>query len=165
MEAMGGVSPELYVFPDLAPQALVVKSLHGRGAILLSEGLLGLLTESELRELLINNVMRIRSPGMVFQSVCACIAHGVLALAPLKWQRILIEAPPAGGTLTAVSGLWFLALISVARALIQLSHAASMNLNAPHSFIRSSALVRRVTNPGTCVLHHVDPCCATFSMR
>lgn len=116
--------PRLLVFADPSPNALAVRSLGGRGTILLSQGLISLLNEDELREVLILCLLRLKQSSIVFQSFCAILAIWALGFAPRPWVNLVF----AGKTLSTreeqllspVSGVGFLVFFPVARFIFNL---------------------------------------------
>lgn len=82
--------PVVWIFPDPAPNALVMRSLLGTGAILLSQGLTDRLTEAELRSVLVASVHRVRDPLLSVRTLGAALAALVLRRAPESWKEALI---------------------------------------------------------------------------
>jgi heat shock protein HtpX len=159
MSGATAAKPRVRVFNDTVPQALVARGLGSSGSILLSEGLLGILSEQELRELLEACVTRLRGRGMVFQSLCAWMAHRVLELAPRSWIELLFGELRWSERLGALSALRFLALASIARFFVSLSKftTPAVSFNAPHACGMLSQLTGDIVNPGSSALHLMDP--------
>ena len=157
---LGGIAPDIHSFMDPAPQALVVRGLFSPGAILLSEGLLGILSEEELRDLLNVAIQRIRNPEMPFRTLCAWLAHLTLVIAPRAWLGLLFGELKTNKRLGALNALCFLPVFSAAKFFVSLGRLPAENGaydNAPRAFTQLSQLTSEVTNPGSGILHLVDP--------
>jgi hypothetical protein len=158
LSGVGGPAPEVRAFADPSARALVVRSLGSPGLILLSEGLLGVLTEEELRQLLRESVSRLRSRGMVLQGVCAWLAHGALSCAPRGWVELLFGKLRWQERLNPLSAICFLLVLAAARFFVALGRAPTGEWDdAPRAYSRLSGWSGEVSNPGSCVLHLVDP--------
>lgn len=155
LSLLGGPEPRVFSFSDPAPQALVVRSPGGPGSILLSEGLLGALTEEELRSLLRAGVLRLRARGACFQSLCAWLAQLSLELAPKAWVELLFGELRWHEDLGAVGAVRFLMVYSLSKFFVGLGRAAS--IDAPHALVRLPSVAGEVSNPGSCILHFSDP--------
>ena len=156
LAAMGGRGPKVFSFSDPAPQALISKGLGSRGSILLSEGLLGTLSEAELREILRASVLRLRSRGASFQTLCAWLTHLAFELAPQSWVGLLFGELRWHEGLGALGALRFLAVFSVARFFVDLGRSTGQG-DAPRGLTRLPPVAGEVTNPGSCILHFSDP--------
>lgn len=166
LAAMGetdAAAPRVLSFSDPSPQALVVRSPFSRGSILLSEGLLGSLSESELRELLDASVARLRARGICFQSVCAWCAHLTLELAPRSWIELIFGELRWHDRLGVFSALGFVAVFSIAKFFVGLGRVSWSD--APHRLARLPAALGEVANPGSCILHFSDPWTARALFR
>jgi hypothetical protein len=160
--------------PDPAPSALVVRSLLGRGRILVSQGILALLSEEELRALLGAAVIRCGDRRLPLQSACALLAVTTLSLAPREWVSMVFAGrtprPERGKKrpLSPVSALRFLAIFPIARVFMKLGSMGESALRArlldsPHS----GAAVRKISHaihpwgpnerPGASSLYLIDP--------
>ena len=158
LESMGGSSPRIQVSADLAVFALVVRSVGSPGTILLSEGILGTLTEEDLRQLLSLSVVRLRSRGMILQALCACLAHLTLSIAPQAWVNLLYGELRSHTQLQPLSALVFASLYSVARFFSWLGRMRpTLEIDAPRSFVSLSGHPVVMINPGTRTLHLSDP--------
>lgn len=74
--------PKLLIFPDPSPNALICKGFGNPGTILLSQGMVALLGEADLREAIRVAVDRLRHPGMTLASTCALFSWGLLKVSP-----------------------------------------------------------------------------------
>jgi hypothetical protein len=151
---LGGSVPRVFSFGDPAPQVLVVRGLFGPGSILLSEGVLGALTEEELRELLTAGVLRLRSRGIVFQSLCAWIAHRMLEFAPRSWVELLFGELRWHEKLGVFGALRFVVAYTAAKFFVGLGRTSN---NAPRALARLPVVGGEVVNPGSSILHFSAP--------
>jgi Zn-dependent protease with chaperone function len=74
--ASGGVRgrrPALITYPDPVPNVFVVRSITGSGMILLSDGLISLLDESEMHFVLSRAIRHLHSPEVFVQTGCILI--------------------------------------------------------------------------------------------
>lgn len=150
-----GKQPKIFSFSDPAPQALVVRSPGSVGSILVSEGLLGVLTEDELRHLLLSCVTRLRARGIRFQSLCAWMAHIALEFAPRPWIELLFGELRWHEELGALGALRFVLAYSVARFFVRLGRV--FENDAAQGFAHILPVSGEVFNPGSCILHFNDP--------
>jgi hypothetical protein len=151
----GGVAPRVFSFSDPSPQALVARGPGSPGSILLSEGLLGALSEEELRELLDASVIRLRSRGIWLQTLCARLAHGILELAPRSWLELVFGELRWHEALGAWGALRFLTVLSAAKFFVSLGRGAP--IDAPRGLSRLPVVSGEIANPGSCILHFSNP--------
>jgi hypothetical protein len=153
--SMGGDAPRILSFSDPAPQALVTRGLSGPGSILISEGLLGALSEEELRELLRACVTRLRRRGVRFQTLCAWLSHGALELAPRPWIELVFGELRWHESLGVWGALRFVSIFSVSHFFADLGRVAVVD--APRALRRLPTTAGEVINPGSRFLHLKDP--------
>jgi hypothetical protein len=129
LEGTGLRPPRLRVFPDPSPNALVLRPLFGEPFVYLSEGLLSLLNEAELRAVFRACASAAGGAGLSLRTLCAWWAVGSVRWMPARWTRTVWRGAPAeSGSLTVGSFLGFLALYPVVRGLHRLGgsiHAAN----------------------------------------
>jgi hypothetical protein len=117
--------PELRVIPSPTLQLLVARSVGGSGLVLLSQGLLGLLSENELRAVLSRAARRASRGDTPIRSLASWIALKLLGWAPPQWLSVSFEVAPdraAPGSLTPPSLFRFLVVLP----LIRFFHAMSL---------------------------------------
>jgi heat shock protein HtpX len=119
IESVGGPSPAAVCFKELSPQALLIRGGFGPGVILVSEGLVGSLSEEELRVILTEGVLGLRRRGQTLRTVCVWLAHGLLSLAPVPWVELLFGELRWHEDLGVLSALRFTLMYSVARFLLR----------------------------------------------
>ena len=116
------ILPRIMVFPEPRPKAFAVRAIGSRGTILLSQGLIAVLNEAELRTLLTACIIKIRKRGSVFQSFCCFLALSILSLAPRVWNSLLLRgkslSPSEERKLSPLSALVFLVFYPFARFLL-----------------------------------------------
>ncbi|MGK5085206.1 hypothetical protein WDW37_18105 [Bdellovibrionota bacterium FG-1] len=151
-----GVAPRILACPDTSVFALVVRSPFSRGTILLSEGLLGLLSEDELRALLEASLSRLRGRGMVFQSFCAWWARLALAAAPRPWAEFWLGELRWHEGLRPLQALRFSVSFAIAQFFIFLGQPVrageSIGLSAAQSYRRLSGWNTKRVNPEATLL-------------
>lgn len=81
--------PTLYVVPDPRACAWIARGIIGRGSVIVTQGCIELLEESELRAVIRRAVERCIEAGVPFETFCAASASRFLRLAPQSWLRLL----------------------------------------------------------------------------
>ncbi|MGZ3698427.1 MAG: hypothetical protein ACXWP5_09845, partial [Bdellovibrionota bacterium] len=114
--------PRVLIYENPLPNALVVRGMFGRGTVLLSQGLISLLREEELRQTLAGCLEELDQPGMVFRSTCSALAAICLRLAPAKWVGFMAGAlqSDSAEVLSPQSGLGFLLVFPLLRFFLDL---------------------------------------------
>jgi hypothetical protein len=134
--------PRLLVFRDPSPNTLIVKSLTGSGTILLSQGMIALLNEEELRAILELCIIRLDEPGIIFQSFCSTLALGILKFAPRAWSNLAFTGRALSKDeerlLSPLSSIGFLILLPIAHNLVNIGripvkNRSSIQLAGPYS--------------------------------
>jgi hypothetical protein len=80
--------PRILLTVKVEPEIRVVRSWLSPGSILLSQGVLNLLSEEELRSILDEGLGRLRRPGIVLQTICSLLLVAVLRLSPSSRVRV-----------------------------------------------------------------------------
>jgi len=121
-EDIEGALPRVAVFPGTSPNILMARGLAGPGVLFLSQSLIPVLEEVELRLVLRSAVLEIRRRGFFFRSLCALMAWFLMYLAPQRWVLLAnANAQPKSGGLapmTAGSAILFLMLFPFIRFFI-----------------------------------------------
>ena len=96
-EELGVEAPAVYEVAEASPNALIARMGGRAGYLVLTQGLLAVLTESELRVVIRVLVMRLRSKLTPQQTFCASLAHRLLKIGPHGWTRFILvgDAPSA----------------------------------------------------------------------
>jgi hypothetical protein len=80
--------PHLMTYPDPVPNVFVVRSPLGSGMIILSEGLISLLDEAEIRFVLMRAIRHLHSAEIFVQSGCILILMFLQERVPFRTQSI-----------------------------------------------------------------------------
>lgn len=135
MEEKSSLRPRVMVYSDASPNALAIASLGGPGTILLSQGLIALLNEEELRVVLLLCLSRLKESGIRFQSFCSILAVWALGFAPPAWVGLVFSGKVLSksdeGLLHPPAVVGFLVVFPLARL-----------------FLRLGKPVRKYENPG-----------------
>lgn len=155
----GAALPELAVYPDPLPNAVVVRSLGKPGLILLSEGLLRNGEEKELRAILRYGVLRSAAPDWVFTSLCAVLAAKVFRKVPQEWARLFYSGRESGAHQASHLEPGGFLLFSIFFPLLQLLlRSGGKGLALTAKLLEAGAKASgRPQNPGLAVLHLFDP--------
>jgi heat shock protein HtpX len=89
--------PEIYVFPDPSPLALVARNPGSEGMILLSQGAVSAFNEVDLRDLLTGCLERMRSPRVPLATVSGVLALALVRFVPTDWLELFMRADEEGG--------------------------------------------------------------------
>ena len=81
--------PRLLIFRDPAPALLVFRRPGTNGTVLISQGMIPLLNETELRCLVQYAVKRCRDQGITLSTFCSYLSVLIFKWAPLGWARLM----------------------------------------------------------------------------
>jgi hypothetical protein len=141
-------TPRLSVFADPSPNILVVRSLGGKGSILMSQGLIALLNEEELRAVLSWCSFRLKQRGIVFQSFCSVLAIWILSLAPTSWVSLVFSGRTLSRdeerTLSPISAVGFLILFPIARFFFRLGRPIQTSLRPADFGVGYSTAMQKI---------------------
>lgn len=107
--------PRIMIIESPEPQLWVARSAFSRGAIFISEGLMGILGEVELTAWMSLAVEQSRRPELVLESVACAAANWARRLTPAAWTRILIY-----GEMRKTTGAKDFGLFATLRSLIMI---------------------------------------------
>jgi hypothetical protein len=105
-------------------QLLVIRSLGGNGLILISRGLLSLLSEKELRTVLWRAALRARRSDAPLRGLASWVALQLLGRAPEQWLNVtygLESGRRAPGDLSVASVVHFMLLLPLIRLFVAMS--------------------------------------------
>jgi hypothetical protein len=137
------LDPGLWVYEDPSPNVMLVRGWRAPGALFVSQGLLDLLTEEELRQVLAYCV----SEGKRFETFLKSYAAGVLSLmmraAPRGWVAVLWGRSSWNGqwireTLSPFSFLFLTMVLPLARGIYRLAGGRERGWARASRFAESS---------------------------
>ncbi len=112
----------LFVYPEPAPAALALRSAFGPGIIIVSQGMVGCLTDSEFSSLVDGARARLRTRGIVMASLSAVLLLWLSRFSPQGWLGVLLQDRPVvrgeGQSLTPLSAVHFIMLYPLTRLLL-----------------------------------------------
>jgi Zn-dependent protease with chaperone function len=130
--------PSLVTFPDPVPNMFVIRAAGGDGIILLSEGFISILDESELRFVLTKAIQHLVTEEVVLQTAC------IFALLMIQGQATATRSQGLRGVLpgSALKNLmlypWMRFFSSLARAVTR-----RVGVNVPEDFVRGASKLAR----------------------
>ncbi|MBM4371958.1 MAG: zinc metalloprotease HtpX [Deltaproteobacteria bacterium] len=88
-QAAGIPAPRLFITPDPSPNAFATGRGPSRSAVAVTQGLLGLLPQREIRGVIAHEIAHIRHRDVLISSVAATVAGAILWLASMaRWAMI-----------------------------------------------------------------------------
>ncbi|OFZ19278.1 MAG: hypothetical protein A2X94_05865 [Bdellovibrionales bacterium GWB1_55_8] len=147
--------PRLTIFPGATPTALAIRGFRGNGIVILSQGMVALLPEEQLRAVLKKAAKELREPGLSVRSLAAVLSLAVLRAFPDAWADVFfadqrIDAK-ASRRLTPGMALGFLLLFPLLRTFLRLSSARGIAHSSEDDFFDQAARVvnRHCLPPGS----------------
>ncbi len=145
-ERGSGRVPRMQVIAEPSANLIVARSWFGKGSVFISQGMLVLLTEEELRAILRLCLKRLEQPDLPLQSLCAVLASWMLWFAPRGWVNSLLAGRPVlpeeRRFFNPLSLLRFLMFFPLAQALIRLGgRGAVLGFVPKGSVSRSNELI------------------------
>lgn len=135
--------PRIMIIESPEPQLWVARSAFSRGAVFISEGLMGLLGEVELTAWMSLAVEQSRRPELVLQTVACAAANWVRGLTPTAWTRLLIYGEMRKTTgardFGVIATLRSLILIQVVRFFLSVAYAGRLRFVELQSQLRRAA--------------------------
>lgn len=170
-------APRVVVYEETAPNAIVARSFWSRGTVMVSQGLIALLDEQELRAIIRLAHARARSPGIVLQTFCAFFSVLLFLLVPQSWSKLFFSGRPLHRgeeqLLSPASMLRFLLIFPATRFFLNASQMprdliitnwptgpngnGDAAISALHKIARSVSIWGPTRSPGTWFLCLIDP--------
>ncbi len=119
--------PRLYIVPSKTPNAFATGRDPNHAAVAVTEGILDLLTEEELKGVLGHELAHIKHRDILIQTVAATIAGAIVMLARMgQWALIFgglrgDNEEEGGGTLQMIGAILILIIAPIAAFLIQMA--------------------------------------------
>ena len=119
--------PRLYIVPSKTPNAFATGRNPNHAAVAVTEGILDLLTEEELKGVLGHELAHIKHRDILIQTVAATIAGAIVMLARMgQWALIFgglrgDNDEEGGGTLQTIGAILILIIAPIAAFLIQMA--------------------------------------------
>ena len=119
--------PRLYIVPSKTPNAFATGRNPNHAAVAVTEGILDLLTEEELKGVLGHELAHIKHRDILIQTVAATIAGAIVMLARMgQWALIFgglrgDNDEEGGGTLQMIGAILILIIAPIAAFLIQMA--------------------------------------------
>ena len=119
--------PRLYIVPSKTPNAFATGRDPNHAAVAVTEGILDLLTEEELKGVLGHELAHIKHRDILIQTVAATIAGAIVMLARMgQWALIFgglrgDNDEEGGGTLQMIGAILILIIAPIAAFLIQMA--------------------------------------------
>mgnify|MGYP005843845979 FL=1 len=168
--------PRVYIIPEESPNAFATGRNPEHAAVAVTQGILRLLTPTELKGVLAHEMGHVRNRDILIQSIAATLGGAIMVLADMvRWSAIFgggSDDEEGGGN--ALAGLVFAFLAPIAAMLIQMAISRSREYIAdetgarlchnPESLARAleklaygSQQVPLAANPGTENMFIVSP--------
>jgi heat shock protein HtpX len=129
--------PRLYLSPNPQPNAFATGRNPQHAAVVITQGIVGILTPDELRGVLAHELSHVRNRDILIASVAAAIAMGITFVARLMFWADLFtgggRGRREGGTFTMLATVL---LAPIAAALLQLALSRSREFEADRSGAR-----------------------------
>jgi hypothetical protein len=135
------------VYPEPAPAALIVRSAFGRGIVIVSQGMVGCLSDDEFAALIRTAKTRLRTRGIVVASLSAVLLLWVSRFSPQGWLGVLLQDRPVvkgeGQSLTPLSAVHFVMLFPLTRLLLG-ERRKAQEPGLPRDAVRKIEKMRRI---------------------
>ena len=135
--------PKVYVVPSESPNAFATGRNPEHGAVAVTEGILRLLTATELRGVLAHEIGHIHNRDILIQTVAATLAGAIMIVADMaRWGAILgtgsRDSEEGGGGVGALGMIVMAILAPFAAMLIQMAISRSREYLADEAGARFS---------------------------
>jgi heat shock protein HtpX len=119
--------PRVYIIPEESPNAFATGRNPEHAAVAVTQGILRLLTPTELKGVLAHEIGHVRNRDILIQSIAATLGGAIMVLADMvRWSAIFGGSRDSeeGGS-NALAGLLFAFLAPIAAMLIQMAISRS----------------------------------------
>jgi heat shock protein HtpX len=124
--------PKLYLSPEMQPNAFATGRSPNHAAVCVTQGILQVLDDDELRGVLAHELSHVRNRDILISSVAAAVALGITFVARMAlWGAIFGGNDRDGGN--AFSAIAMLILAPIAAAMLQMSLSRSREFQADAS--------------------------------
>jgi heat shock protein HtpX len=135
--------PKVYVVPSESPNAFATGRNPEHGAVAVTEGILRLLTATELRGVLAHEIGHIHNRDILIQTVAATLAGAIMIVADMaRWGALLgggsRDSEEGGGGVGAIGMIVMAILAPFAAMLIQMAISRSREYLADEAGARFS---------------------------
>jgi heat shock protein HtpX len=123
--------PRLYVTPDMQPNAFATGRNEHHAALAVTQGILRLLSEEELRAVLAHELSHVRNRDILIGSVAAAVAMGITFLARMAmWGALFGMGGRDERDGNALGYLFMMLLAPIAALLLQMAVSRSREFEA-----------------------------------
>ena len=124
--------PRLYVTPDLQPNAFATGRDEEHAAVAVTQGILQLLDEQELRAVLAHELSHVKNRDILIGSVAAAIAMGITFIARMAMWGAMFAGGRDDENQNPIALLAMALLAPLAAALLQMALSRSREFEADH---------------------------------
>lgn len=127
--------PRLYVIPSPQPNAFATGRNPGHSAVAVTQGIMEILNEDELRGVIAHELMHIKNRDILISSVAAAVAMGIMFSARMAMWGAMFGGGGRGndrGGGNAIGMLAMMILAPLAAAMIQMALSRSREFEADH---------------------------------
>jgi heat shock protein HtpX len=126
--------PKIYLSPDMQPNAFATGRSPDHAAVVVTQGILQVLDEDELRGVLAHELSHVKNRDILIGSVAAAVAMGITFVARMAmWGAIFGGGSGDGDSGNAFGAIAMMILAPVAAAMLQMSLSRSREYQADAS--------------------------------
>jgi heat shock protein HtpX len=126
--------PKVYLSPDMQPNAFATGRSPGHAAVVVTQGILQVLDQDELRGVLAHELSHVKNRDILISSVAAAVAMGITFVARMAmWGAIFGGGSGDGDSGNAFGAIAMMILAPVAAAMLQMSLSRSREYQADAS--------------------------------